>query len=74
MTQETITLIRELRGNKCLCGRDKPSGKTFCYLCYHELPDTLKRAIYKRVGQGYEEAYVSCVAVLKGTDPKGENL
>lgn len=66
MTEHTMDLVRELRGNKCRCGEGKPSGKTFCYNCYHSLPDELKKRLYKRIGQGYEEAHAEAVAILKG--------
>lgn len=61
MTAETVAILRELRGQKCRCGRRKIEKQTFCGSCYHSLPKDMQRALYRRLNKGYEEAYrVAC--------------
>lgn len=66
MTERVIELVRELCGTKCQCGSNKRSGELFCRSCYHSLPYDMKRALYRRLGNGYEEAYDAAVRTLKG--------
>lgn len=54
-------LVEELRGTSCVCGRAKASGNTFCGACYRRLPQDMRRALYRRLGRGYEEAYAAAV-------------
>jgi len=63
-------LIQELRGVVCRCGREKHSGETFCKACYFRLPPLLRRALYKRVGEGYENAYAEACGFLDTPAPK----
>jgi len=58
-------LLKELKGNECGCGKTKKSGNSFCYSCYKNLPDDMQKALYKRFGQGYGEAYEDAVGWLK---------
>jgi hypothetical protein len=60
----TDPLLIELIGKKCRCGAAKGKGKTFCQRCYFSLPQNLREALYRRIGEGYEEAYAQAVAVL----------
>ncbi len=50
-------LLKELRSNECACGKPKKSGNSFCYGCYSSLPEDLQKKLYRRFGDGYEEAY-----------------
>lgn len=52
-------LIRELAGPLCFCKRVKTPSQTFCKWHYFALPSEMKKALYKRVGEGYEEAYAA---------------
>jgi hypothetical protein len=61
----TTKLIRELFGTTCRCGKPKGSRMTFCGRCYHRLPPPARSALYRRVGEGYEEAYDAAVAILE---------
>lgn len=54
----------ELESEECFCGRAKKSGKSFCYRCFTELPYEMRRALYKRIGDGYEAAYDAAVDYL----------
>jgi hypothetical protein len=50
-------LARELIGTTCCCGQPKATKQTFCPKCYYSLPQAMQRALYRRMGEGYEEAY-----------------
>ncbi|MCE5242476.1 MAG: phage protein GemA/Gp16 family protein [Syntrophobacteraceae bacterium] len=60
--------LRELQSDQCQCGKSKGSGKSFCYSCWKKLPVDLQRPLYRRLGQGYEEAYEQAARHL---DDKG---
>lgn len=55
--EEQIRILRELGGVKCFCGKKKTANQSFCVGHYIALPVEMKRAMYKRVGEGYEAAY-----------------
>jgi uncharacterized OB-fold protein len=57
-------LITELAGVRCRCGRAKAPRQTFCRQCFFKLPRELRRAVYARVGDGYEIAYVRSTRYL----------
>lgn len=66
MTAMQHELVRELAGNKCFCGKEKTPAQTFCSRDYFLLPSPLRKALYRRVGHGYEEAYKEAREFLKG--------
>ena len=37
---------------------------SFCVECCFELPASMRRALYRRFGEGYEEAYAAAVKRL----------
>jgi len=47
----------ELKSDGCMCGRPKQSGRSFCYGCYKKLPPEVQKALYRKIGNGYEQAY-----------------
>jgi hypothetical protein len=53
-----------LTSNKCICSRWKPKARSFCGACYHNLPAELRRALYRRIGEGYEAAFTEAVKFL----------
>lgn len=53
----------------CHCGRRKEKRMSFCQPCYRRLPLEMRGALYKRAGQGYEEAYDAAVKYLEGGKP-----
>lgn len=59
-----ICLVRELSGISCRCGKKKIAKQTFCYACYTKLPAHMRLALYRRIGEGYEDAYQSAVGML----------
>jgi hypothetical protein len=58
-------LFDELKGATCRCGRVKKEMQTFCGQCYRKLPEVAQRNLYKRIGQGYEQAYAAAVEILE---------
>jgi len=56
--------IKELLSEECACGKEKKSGFSFCYRCYKSLPNVMRRDLYQRVHEGYEEAYDNALEYL----------
>ena len=56
--------LKELRSNECFCGKSKKRGYSFCTGDYLALPGDIQRALYKRIGEGYEQAYEEAVKWL----------
>ena len=55
--------FESLRSEICpACGDRKQSRKSFCGGCYHQLPKHLAKALYCRIGQGYELAFEQALA------------
>jgi hypothetical protein len=50
----------------CRCDRRTKKGMSFCPHCYHRLPLEMKRNLYQKAGQGYEEPYDAAVKYLEG--------
>lgn len=67
-------LAAELGGVDCRCKAVKERGQTFCRRCYFRLPKHLQRRLYRRVGNGYEEAYSTAVEFLDATIPRQSTL
>lgn len=60
-------MIESLRSTVCPgCDSDKPEGKSFCRRCYFSLPKQLRSDLYRRYGQGYQQAFIDAMAQLKG--------
>jgi hypothetical protein len=49
--------IDTLASDECQCGRHKQPGRAVCFKCYARLPDDKRRALFRRVGAGFEAAY-----------------
>lgn len=63
LTRERV--ITSLNSTVCpVCGGAKGRGKTMCFTDYAQLTGDLKRRLYHRVGQGYEEALHDALAYL----------
>ena len=63
---ETKTALAELKATKCHCGKNKATMKSLCRTCYFALPEHMRRALYKRIFEGYEEAYQASIEYLDG--------
>jgi len=42
---------------RCICNGAKKPGTGFCRGCYFSLPVQMQRALWRRFGAGFEEAY-----------------
>ena len=49
---------------KCCAGCDgvKRAHNAFYLACYRQLPQALKTSLWKRFGEGFEEAYQACLS------------
>ena len=56
--------FEELMSDGCACGRPKKSKYSFCYGCYMSLPGDMRRDLYQKIGDGYEEAYEAAIKWL----------
>lgn len=66
---------RELRSEECQCLRRKKAGHSLCWKCYGRLPEELRKRLYRRIGDGYEEAYVEAVTWLsRHSDDEDERI
>lgn len=64
-----IEAVRILVARRCLCGKSKGVKMAFCGDCFHGLPAAMQKALYKRLGSGFEEAYAAAKAWLfRGDD------
>lgn len=44
------------------CDKAKRTHQAFCSFCYRELPAALRKCLWKRFGEGFEEAYQACLS------------
>lgn len=66
----TLLITRSFRSTTCpCCGRVKQSSQSFCYKCFKCLPTKLRNDLYKRFGEGYEEAFGVALVSLKVSKP-----
>jgi hypothetical protein len=66
MTEEKKSTLADFLGTKCSgCGGAKRSRMSHCRRCYYWLPPTMRQALYRRFGQGYEEAFTASVEYLR---------
>ena len=64
-------LIASLRSTTCpACGGFKQPNQTMCRRDYSKLSGPQKRALYKRVGEGYEAAVADALKTLGVTEMK----
>lgn len=55
-------ILDDLVGTVCrACDGAKNGRMSHCRSCYYKLPTKMRMALYKKFGDGYEEAYIeSC--------------
>jgi hypothetical protein len=61
---DAMQSVQELKSEVCRCGNEKKRGQSFCLSCYRSLPPGLKKALYNRVGDGYEQSYTLACKTL----------
>lgn len=63
---EARRCVQSLRCTTCpACGRFKNPGMSLCRTQYHILPPELRKALYCRIGEGYESAMTDALTFLK---------
>ena len=55
------------------CDGSKRPHNAFCTHCYAELPRALKQSLWKRFGQGFEEAYQGSLSWFRTHPFQGEH-
>lgn len=63
--KDRIFYMKALKSDECLCERYKHPGYAFCWRCYKSLPVEMQRALYKKIGNGFEAAYEEAVKFLE---------
>jgi len=66
----TQKCLVDLKGRQCFCGNVKQSGMSFCRRCFWRLPQDMRRALYQKIGDGYEFAYKEACQFLADTRSK----
>jgi hypothetical protein len=61
---DELQILQDLDGETCLCGEKKERGNSFCRPHYYKLPTHKRRALYRRVGRGYEQAFEDAAKIL----------
>lgn len=59
-----FVFAEKLVSEVCLCGIGKKKGNSFCFSCYKSLSRKLRRALYRKMGAGYEKAYTDAIGAL----------
>lgn len=59
-----LDAIEVLRSTRCICGGKKSERTAFCKGCYFSLSPETRRALYQRIGVGFEEAYTAAAEIL----------
>jgi hypothetical protein len=57
-----------LRKKQCACGRGKKEGQAFCKHCYLILPEEMQTSLWRRISEGFWEAYSAAVAWMRQGD------
>ena len=55
-----------LASEKCMCRHRKKVRHAFCLDCYLRLMPDMQKALWQRVGHGFEEAYTAAKEYLLG--------
>lgn len=56
-TQDRRFYAATLKSDECQCDAYKQPGFAFCFKCYRRLPQEMQRALYRKIGAGFEAAY-----------------
>lgn len=71
---ETGAIASAFLGITCAaCKGAKRRHVAFCTLCYRQLPPALRKSLWKRFGQGFEEAYQASISWFREHPFQGEH-
>jgi hypothetical protein len=54
---DALTACQMLMSKQCVCKGTKKVRNAFCLDCYLKLTPDMQKALYQRVGHGFEQAY-----------------
>ncbi len=58
-----------LESNRCpACQRPKVANTAFCTRCYFSLPQPVRTKVWRKFGEGFEEAYDKALEMLAGKE------
>lgn len=63
--------IDVLKSEECQCGEPKKQRMAFCYSCFKILPDHMQKAIYRKIGNGFDEALETSAEWLRDKEARG---
>ncbi len=64
-TERRFRCLHALQSTTCGgCSGPKPSRKSVCGKCYSKLPKNLQSRLYRKIGDGYEEAFDNALTYL----------
>lgn len=64
--ERRLEILRGLGSTTCEgCKGAKKAKMSHCRPCYYALPPKMRQTLYKRFGDGYEEAYEASLRYLK---------
>jgi len=62
---DSHALVESLVSKVCpACQGEKNERQTFCRKCYYRLTMATRKALYRRIGEGYEEAFAKAMNEL----------
>lgn len=65
-----IEALEILKNNQCRCGAGKQPRMAFCRDCFYKLPPAIRKALYQRIGFGFEQSYELAARTLDETEAK----
>jgi hypothetical protein len=70
MTEISRNLVRSLQSDLCpACRKKKKRAQTLCGTCYFSLPYPMRKALYARLGNGYEQSFNDAMRHLEVETP-----
>ena len=62
--EDVEAIVKATATDVCFCGAEKTRTQSFCTPCYGKLDQSQRGALFARIGDGYEEAYVKACRQL----------
>tara|TARA_R110000796_G_C14571530_1_gene435794 strand:- start:33490 stop:33717 length:228 start_codon:yes stop_codon:yes gene_type:complete len=62
---QRLAMCQELRSVTCQCGRPKQQRHTFCVDCFRQIGRDIAQPLWRRFGNGYEEAHQAAMRILR---------
>jgi ribosomal protein L32 len=71
---DTEVLLSSLRCGKCpSCGDRKRPNTSLCFKCFYAIPVDMRHALYRRFGEGYEEAIAEAITHVGNSEQHWPN-